>query len=101
MDTLQSLPEMLERMKSDSNATPVRDMWNFTNLSKRISSTEEGLDKVRREHMKSSLCSKGMELLLLPHVLRSLFFVDVLYVCVCVCALTVPYSTKAEVGLCS
>ena len=51
VDTLQSLPEMLERMKGDSNATPIRDMWNFTSLSKRISSTEEGLDKVRKECM--------------------------------------------------
>lgn len=46
MDTMQSLPDMLERKSSDSQATPVHDMWNFTILSKRLSATEDGLDKV-------------------------------------------------------
>lgn len=45
MDTMQSLPDMLERKSSDSQATPVHDMWNFTILSKRLSATEDGLDK--------------------------------------------------------
>jgi len=48
MDTMQSLPDMLERKSSDSQATPVHDMWNFTILSKRLSATEDGLDKTSR-----------------------------------------------------
>lgn len=46
VNTMESLPEMLERKSSDSGATPVADMWNFTNLSKRLGAAEEGLEKV-------------------------------------------------------
>lgn len=46
VNTMESLPDMLEKKSSDSGATPVSDMWNFTMLSKRLSATEEGLDKV-------------------------------------------------------
>ena len=46
VNTMESLPEMLDRKSSDSGATPVADMWNFTNLSKRLGATEEGLEKV-------------------------------------------------------
>lgn len=46
MNSFDTLPELLERKASDVNATPVRDMWNFTNLNNRVSSAEEGLDKV-------------------------------------------------------
>ena len=46
MNTMETLPEMLERKSSDSGATPVADMWNFTNLSKRLGATEESLEKV-------------------------------------------------------
>lgn len=46
--TMESLPEMLERKASDSSATPVSDMWQFTSLSKRLDGTEDGIDKVGR-----------------------------------------------------
>ena len=46
VNTMESLPEMLTRMATDSNATPVSDMWNFTNLDKRLTATEQGLEKV-------------------------------------------------------
>ena len=46
VNTMESLPDMLERKSSDSQATPVHDMWNFTILGKRLSATEDGLDKV-------------------------------------------------------
>ena len=46
VNTMESLPDLLERKSSDSGATPVHDMWNFTNLSKRLSATEDGLDRV-------------------------------------------------------
>ena len=46
MNTMDTLPELLERKSSDAQATPVRDMWNFTNLNNRLSATEDGLDKV-------------------------------------------------------
>ena len=46
VNTMETLPEMLERKSSDSGATPVADMWNFTNLSKRLGATEESLAKV-------------------------------------------------------
>ena len=44
--TMESLPDMLAKMATDSKATPVSDMWNFTNLDKRLTATEEGLGKV-------------------------------------------------------
>ena len=46
VNTMETIPEMLERKGSDINATPVRDMWNFTNLTNRIGSAEDGIDKV-------------------------------------------------------
>lgn len=48
VNTMETLPEMLERKSSDSGATPVADMWNFTNLSKRLGATEESLEKVQK-----------------------------------------------------
>ena len=48
MGTMESLPEILERKSSDASATPVHDMWNFTNLNNRMSATEDGLGKVLR-----------------------------------------------------
>ena len=47
VNTMETLPELLERKSSDSGATPVADMWNFTNLSKRLGATEESLEKVK------------------------------------------------------
>lgn len=46
MSTMETLPEMLERVSADAGATPVSDMWNFTLLNKRLTATEEGLGKV-------------------------------------------------------
>lgn len=46
LNTMETLPELLDRKSSDSQATPISDMWNFTNLNKRIGAAEEGLDKV-------------------------------------------------------
>ena len=46
VNTMETLPEMLERKSSDTGATPVSDMWNFTNLNKRLGAAEEGLEKV-------------------------------------------------------
>ena len=46
VNSFETLPELLERKASDISATPVRDMWNYTNLNKRVLSTEDGLDKV-------------------------------------------------------
>ena len=48
MGTMESLPEILERKSSDISATPVHDMWNFTNLNNRMSATEDGLGKVSK-----------------------------------------------------
>ena len=42
---MESLPKLLERKLSDSQSTPVKDMWNLINLKKRMGTTE-GLDKV-------------------------------------------------------
>ena len=50
VNTMESLPEMLERMAADSGATPVSDMWNFTNLHRRLTATEDGLGKVSTMH---------------------------------------------------
>ncbi len=54
MNTMDTLPEMLEKKSSDINATPVQDMWNFTKLDRRLGGVEEGLGKVSC-HSKSSL----------------------------------------------
>ena len=47
VNTMETIPELLERKGSDSTATPVRDMWNFTSLNNRVGSVENGIDKVR------------------------------------------------------
>ena len=67
LNLMESLPELLERKSSDSQSTPVKDMWNFTNLNKRMGTTEEGLDKVC-ECVHMCVCAR-------------------VCVCVCVCAL--------------
>ena len=46
MSSMETLPELLNRVASDSGATPVSDMWNFTNMDKRLTATEEGLGTV-------------------------------------------------------
>lgn len=45
-NTMDTLPELLERKSSDMGATPIKDRWNFTNLSKRLSAVEDGLEQV-------------------------------------------------------
>ena len=46
LNTMDTLPELLERKSSDMGATPIKDRWNFTNLSKRLSAAEDGLEQV-------------------------------------------------------
>ena len=46
LNTMDTLPELLERKSSDMGATPMRDRWNYTNLSKRLSAAEDNLDQV-------------------------------------------------------
>lgn len=46
LQTMETLPDMLDKMAMDPGATPVHDMWNFTKLDKRLNATEEGLGKV-------------------------------------------------------
>lgn len=46
VNSFESLGDMLERRASDKDSTPVKDMLNFTLLSNKINSTEEGLEKV-------------------------------------------------------
>lgn len=46
LNAMDTLPELLERKSSDMGATPIKDRWNFTNLSKRLSATEDGLEQV-------------------------------------------------------
>ena len=46
LNAMDTLPELLERKSSDMGATPIKDRWNFTNLSKRLSAAEDGLEQV-------------------------------------------------------
>ena len=46
LNTMDTLPELLERKSSDMGATPIKDRWNFTNLTKRLSAAEDGLEQV-------------------------------------------------------
>jgi uncharacterized coiled-coil DUF342 family protein len=45
LNAMDTLPELLERKSSDMGATPIKDRWNFTNLSKRLSAAEDGLEQ--------------------------------------------------------
>jgi hypothetical protein len=56
VNSFETLPELLERKGSDTGATPIRDMWNFTNLTSRVSSTEVGLDKVYNNYYNNASC---------------------------------------------
>ena len=47
LNVMDTLPELLERKSSDMGATPIKDRWNYTNLSKRLSAAEDGLEQVR------------------------------------------------------
>ena len=46
VNTMESLPELLEKKSSDSQSTPASDVWHFTSFDKRINTNETGLDKV-------------------------------------------------------
>lgn len=46
VNTMESLPELLEKKSFDSQSMPASDLWNFTNINKRIGASEAGLDKV-------------------------------------------------------
>lgn len=48
MEAVESLPELLEKRASDSNATPVNDMLNSIQMSKRMDAAEQGLQKVQK-----------------------------------------------------
>lgn len=50
MEAVESLPELLEKRASDSSATPVNDMWNSIQMSKRMDAAEQGLQKVQCVH---------------------------------------------------
>lgn len=69
VNTMESLPEMLERKSSDSGATPVADMWNFTNLNKRLGAAEDGLEKVMVDYIIHS-CDKYCNQIGLKQVLK-------------------------------
>jgi chromosome segregation ATPase len=45
LNAMDTLPELLERKSSDMGATPVKDRWNFTNLSRRLSAAEDALEQ--------------------------------------------------------
>ncbi|CAI8025791.1 Glutamine-rich protein 2 [Geodia barretti] len=45
LNAMDTLPELLERKSSDMGATPIKDRWNFTNLTKRLSAAEDGLEQ--------------------------------------------------------
>ena len=47
MEAVESLPDLLDKRASDSSATPVNDMWNSIQLSKRMDAAEQGLQKVQ------------------------------------------------------
>lgn len=46
MEAVESLPDLLEKRASDSSATPVNDMLNSIQMSKRMDAAEKGLQKV-------------------------------------------------------
>ena len=46
LNAMDTLPELLERKAADVDATPMRDRWNYTNLSKRLSAAEDNMDQV-------------------------------------------------------
>lgn len=53
MEAVESLPDLLEKRASDSSATPVNDMLNSIQMSKRLDAAEQGLQKV--EHSAAGL----------------------------------------------
>lgn len=49
LGTFEALPDLLERKGANATATPVKDLWNFTSLNKRVDAAEDGI------HQTSSL----------------------------------------------
>lgn len=49
LNAMDTLPELLERKSSDMGATPIKDRWNYTNLTKRLSAVEDGLEQVGQD----------------------------------------------------
>ena len=47
MEAVESLPDLLEKRASDSSATPVNDMLNSIQMTKRLDAAEQGLQKVQ------------------------------------------------------
>ena len=46
LGTVEALPDLLERKGLDTNATPIKDMWQFTSLTKRLDAAEDGIHRV-------------------------------------------------------
>ena len=46
LGTVEALPDLLERKGANTLATPVKDLWNFTSLTKRIDAAEDGICQV-------------------------------------------------------
>ena len=47
LGTVEALPDLLERKGANAMATPVKDLWNFTSLTKRVDAAEDGIHKVK------------------------------------------------------
>ena len=46
LGTVEALPDLLERKGANTLATPVKDLWNFTSLTKRVDAAEDGIRQV-------------------------------------------------------
>lgn len=46
LGTVEALPDLLERKGANTLATPVKDLWNFTSLTKRLDAAEDGIHQV-------------------------------------------------------
>ena len=50
LGTFEALPDLLERKGSNTMATPVKDLWNFTSLNKRVDAAEDGIHQVSKQY---------------------------------------------------
>ena len=48
LGTVEALPDLLERKGANAMATPVKDLWNFTSLNKRVDAAEDGIHQVSK-----------------------------------------------------
>ena len=46
LGSVEALPDLLERKGANATATPVKDLWNFTSLTKRVDAAEDGIHQV-------------------------------------------------------